>query len=445
MVATPGPRGIHRLTAMAVREAKADLDDGGGLLLRVKPSGASWAWRFTAPGGKRREMGLGVCHRQSQKAAGASLDAARSQVAQARALLRSGVDPLAARQQAHEAARAELARRKGQAETVREVEHWTLARCARDYHARVIEPKKSAKHAAQWIASLENHVPAPVWHAPIVTVTAPQLVAALLAMKPHPRARQFGEGDRLGETRGRVLQRLAAVFDDAIFHGRATGNPAGAATRRKIVEAAPARRRGSHRALPYAEAPAVLRLLAEAEGTAALALTFAALTASRTAEVLGARWCEFDMAAKTWHIPAERMKARRPHDVPLSAQALAVLARARGLADDLVFPSPELAEDGQARALSNMAMLTTLSRLGLRARTTVHGLARATFSTWANETAAARPDVVEAALAHAEKDKTRAAYNRASFEQERRALLQAWGDFLLREPAQVIALPVRAA
>jgi integrase len=420
--------------------AAVHCDDGGGLLLRVKPSGAAWAWRFTAPDGRRREMGLGTCPRKSQRAAGESLERTRALVIEARGKLARGVDPLAERQQVRADARAELARETTEAKATREVEHWTLARCARDYHARAIEPKKSAKHAAQWIASLENHIPGALWHAPIVAITAPQVVAALLAMKPHPRARQFGKADRLGETRSRVLQRLAAVWDDAIFHERAASNPAGAGTRRKIAEAAPKRRRGGHRALAYADAPAALRLLSDAEGSAALALMFAVLTASRTGEVLGARWCEIDLTAKTWRIPAERMKARRTHDVPLTSQALAVLARARGLADDLVFPSP--AADG--KPLSNMAMLTALSRLGLRSRTTVHGLARATFSTWANELGIARPDVIEAALAHAEKDKTRAAYCRASFDDERRALLQAWGDFLLNE-AKVIQLPARAA
>ena len=433
-------RGIHRLTAIEVREARADLDDGGGLVLRVKPNGAAWTWRFTAPNGKRREMGFGVCHRQSQKQAGESLEAARTLANEARELLKRGIDPLAARQETRANLKAEQARAAEEATTKREVENWTLARCARDYHARVIERKLTAKHAAQWIASLESHIPPKLWNAPIVTIGAPQLVAALLAIKAHKRARQFGKADRLGETRSRILQRLSVVWDDAIFHERATTNPAGSATRRKIAEEAPERRRGAHRALAYAEAPAVMRAIAEAEGTAAHALAFAVFTAARTSEVLGARWSEFDMDADVWRIPAERMKARRPHDVPLSAQALAMLARVRGLNDEQVFPSSVRAGDGTARPLSNMAMLTALSRHGLRQRTTVHGLARATFSTWANERGIARADVIEAALAHVEKDKTRAAYNRATFEDERRALLQAWGDYLTREAAQVMVL-----
>lgn len=429
-------RGIHRLTPIEVRAAKDDCTDGGGLLLRVKADGsAAWVLRFTSPTGKRREMGLGVCHRQSQALAGESLTQARKLAADARALLASGVDPLDDREAKRAEKRAAEAQAKQQATIHREVEHWTLARCARDYHERVIEPKLTPKHAAQWIASLENHIPAALWDAPIATIHAPQLVAALLKIKPHKRARRFG-GDKLGETRSRILQRLAAVWDDAIFHNRAAANAAGSATRRKVAEAAPKRRRGAHAALPYAEAPAALRAIHGADGTAARALEFAVLCAARTAEVLGARWDEIDFEAGVWRVPAGRMKARRAHDVPLSTQALAVLDRVRGLDDTFVFPTPMK----EGAPLSNMAMLTALSRLGLRSRTTAHGLARATFSTWANERGIARPDVIEACLAHAQGDKTRAAYNRASFDDERRALLQAWGEFVARPAATVIAL-----
>ena len=95
--------------------------------------------------------------------------------------------------------------------------------------------------------------------------------------------------------------------------------------------------------------------------------------------------------------------------------------------------------------MSNMALLAVLDRLGVRDQTTVHGLARSTFSSWANETAAARPDVVEACLAHSEADLVRKAYMRAQFAAERRAVLLAWSDYLAKQPAQVLTLPVRAA
>ena len=111
----------------------------------------------------------------------------------------------------------------------------------------------------------------------------------------------------------------------------------------------------------------------------------------------------------------------------------------RGMDERLVFPSPMR----KGEPLSNMAMLTLLTRMGMRERTTVHGLARATFSTWANETAAARPDVIEACLAHEESNRVRASYNRAEFAAARCQLLKAWADFLyegssvsrLRQPA----------
>jgi integrase len=155
-------------------------------------------------------------------------------------------------------------------------------------------------------------------------------------------------------------------------------------------------------------------------------LEFAILTAARTGEVLGMRWEELSPDATTWTIPGARMKGGEAHTVYLSAEARAVLARVRGLSDLWVFPSPTKRE----APLSNMAMLLLLDRLNLRGRTTVHGLCRATFSTWAYETDQARPDVIEACLAHREADRVKAAYNRAQFADERRKLLAAWANYV---------------
>jgi integrase len=157
--------------------------------------------------------------------------------------------------------------------------------------------------------------------------------------------------------------------------------------------------------------------------------------------VLFAAWSEFDLGAAQWTIPAERMKADESHMVYLSQQAIDVVEKQRGLDASIVFPSPML----KGQPMSNMAMLTVLDRMGMRERTTVHGLCRATFSTWANETGAARPDVIEACLAHREADKVKAAYNRAQFADERRALLAAWGTFLVSQCDGVNILPFMAA
>lgn len=445
---------LHLLTARQVQFAgDGDHSDGGGLLLRVRKDRVtkaglrlsdsdSWVFRYTSPvAGGRREMGLGVCFRGSAAQAGESLTTARRLAHEARELLSRGVDPIDARDQRKaEAAAAEQARK---AEKARE--RWTLARCARDYHERVIEPKRTTKHAASWIQSLENHVPAALWQKPIADVKAPELLEALLAIKPHPRARRTGPGDKVLVTTMRVRQRLEAVFDDAVFLGRCTGNPA-FSLRRKMRETMPRKGGGQFAALPYREAPAFMQRLRGMEGTAARTLEFAILTAARTGEALGARWAEVDLEAGTWLVPAERMKASgkdkaESHLVYLSARAVEILRGQAGQHAELVFPSTMKANAPQ----SNMAMLAVLDRMGERQRTTVHGLCRATFSTWAYETNAARPDVIEACLAHREADKVKAAYNRAQFNEERAALLAAWAAYLAQPPAAVLTFPARAA
>lgn len=430
---------LHLLTVRGLQAAKdGDHSDGGGLLVRVRGESCSWVFRFTAPTGRRREMGLGVVRRGNPQEAGASITAARDAAHKARELLRQGVDPIAARDGAREAAK--VAEQVQKAERARE--HWTLARAAREYHARVIEPSRTDKHAAQWIASLENHVPAPLWHGPIDSIDPPSLLAALLDVKPHERARNV-KGETMPETVQRVRQRLEAVFEDAIFHKRATMNPA-ASIKRKMREATPRRHRGQFRALPYGEAPSLMAKLREAEGVSARCLELAVLTTARTSEALQAEWVEFDLKAAVWLIPAAKMKAQEAHAVFLSPRALEVLEAVKGLDDRFVFPSTmRRGPAGEGVPMSNMAMLTMLNRLGYRDRTTVHGLARATFSTWANETGAARPDVIEACLAHEEGNRVRAAYNRAKFNDERRALLSVWAEFLARPAAEV--LPIRAA
>jgi hypothetical protein len=234
-VATKRIRAAARLHLLATRQVQSagegELADGGGLLLRVRGDSASWVLRFTAPTGRRREMGLGVAFRGSTAQAGASLTAARDAADRAREQLRQGIDPIDARDGRRAAAKqAEQATRVEQARV-----RWTLPRCSRDYHQRVIEPSRTPKHAATWIRSLENHLPPELWNAPIDTIEPPALLSALIDVKPHERARAH-KGDTVPETVQRIRQRLDAIFEDAIFHKRATANPA-AAIRRKMREA----------------------------------------------------------------------------------------------------------------------------------------------------------------------------------------------------------------
>lgn len=423
---------LHQLTVREVLAAlEGDASDGGGLILRIRGQSASWVLRYTAATGRRREMGLGIARLGSNAQAGDSLTTARDLARDARDLLQRGVDPIDERDGRRTAAQAIEMQKKAEAKR----ERTTLARAAREYHERVIEPSRTVKHAAQWIASLEHHIPVDVWHAPIDAVTPPALLAALSGVRA-----LADDGVRIPETLMRVRQRLDAVFEDAIFHGLCASNPA-AAIRRKMGETQARRERGQFTALPYREAPAFMAQLREQQGIAARCLELAVLTTARTGEVLGATWPEFDLETGVWLVPGQRMKSGEDHTVHLVPRAIEILEAQKKLGQTFVFPSPVLDDS----PLSNMGMLTLLKRMKMQDVTTVHGLCRATFSTWANETGAARADVIEACLAHREADKIRAAYNRAQFMQERRALLEAWADYLSRPVASNVVPFERAA
>jgi integrase len=170
------------------------------------------------------------------------------------------------------------------------------------------------------------------------------------------------------------------------------------------------------------------------EGVSARALEFSILTAARTGEAVNARWSEIDITAKLWTIPAERMKAGREHRVPLSARALEML-EALPREDDFVFIGARA-----NRPLSNMALLTTLRRMG-RGDLTVHGF-RSTFRDWCAERTACARDVAEMALAHTIEDQSEAAYRRGDLIEKRRRLMSDWAGYCNEAPAtaNVVAL-----
>ena len=204
-----------------------------------------------------------------------------------------------------------------------------------------------------------------------------------------------------------------------------------------------------HAALPFNEMPAFLHALRGRKGIAARALEFAALTAARTGEVLGACWREVDLTAKVWTIPADRMKAGREHRVPLSDASLDLLGKVRPLAlmvDGAPDPAAPLFP-GPRRALpmSNMTMLMLLRRMS-RDDLTAHGF-RSTFSDWAAERTAYPREVVEMALAHTIGNKVEAAYRRGDLFEKRQRLMQAWARWCSSPPpaGEVVALANRSA
>jgi integrase len=201
----------------------------------------------------------------------------------------------------------------------------------------------------------------------------------------------------------------------------------------------------NHRAaLSDRDLPEYLGKLAAYEGDAHTvnALRLLMLTATRPGEVRGARWAEFDLDAALWVIPAERMKMRTEHRVPLSRQAVEVLRIMEGLSGgrELVFPSPFY----PSKPLSENTFNSALARMGFKNLATAHGF-RALFSTVANETGW-NPDVIERQLAHKERNEVRAAYHRSAYLQDRERLLQWWADYLDgRKSGKVVKMPKRAA
>ena len=413
--------------AAFARGAACRFTVGEGLHLWVKgPGKAQWVLRYRAPDGKRRDMGLGGYPR-------VSLAEARTAAAAARAGTR---DPLAAR----EAAAREAAARAGRAAGARSFRAAALA---------LAEAKRpgwrNAKHADQWLASLEAHAFPAIGDMPVAEVDT---AAVRRVLDP-----VWG---RIPETASRLRQRIEAVLDAARVRGWRTGeNPARwkghlAADMLQPRRVRPVRPRP---ALPWQRMGAFMAALRERDGRAPLALRFVVLTAARTGEVQGMRWREVDLDAAVWTVPGERMKGGKAHRVPLSPAALEVLRELlplRRTGADLVFPGGR-----EGRALSDMAVSEVVRRMNggggegepprwrdHEGRAIVpHGF-RATFKVWS--LAQGFPDVLsEMALAHADKDKVRAAYLRPGMlEPEARApMMRAWAEHCDRPPGEAATSP----
>jgi integrase len=394
---------IGKLSAVEVAKAKgpAVLHDGGGLYLRVSASGSkSWVFRFQLDS-KRRDMGLGPYP-------DVSLAEARGKAADHRKQRHDGIDPLDAKEAQRQAQRLAVA--KGR----------TFRECATEFIEKNRAGWRNAKHRQQWENTLEAYVYPKLGDLPVSAIDTgfvAQVLDPIWATKP--------------ETASRVRGRIEAVLDSATVRGFRQG-PNPAQWKGNLAHILPARARVQkvthHAALPFDKMPEFLAALRQREGMAARAFEFTILTATRTGEVLGARWGEIDVTSKVWTVPAERMKAGREHRIPLSDAALAVLHKVRpltlatdGKSDPSapVFPGPR-----RALPMSNMTMLMLLRRMR-RGDLTAHGF-RSTFSDWAAERTEFPREVVEMALAHTIESKVEAAYRRGDLFDKRRQLMDAW-------------------
>jgi len=425
------PKQAKELTAAEVRRLvePGTYAVGGcaGLMLVVRATGArSWILRARV-GNRRRDFGLGGFPTVTLADARADGRALRKKLAE-------GIDPVAERQVARAAHVAAQAKRV------------TFREAAERYHQDKAGEFRSVKHRNDWLSSLERHAFPHLGDVPVADV---ELAHVLKALEPIWATKT--------ETATRVRQRLESVLSWATVRGYRQGdNPARWAGCLDTVLAKPAKLGKGKRhqpALPWQRVPEFLADLRTREGMGARALEFAILTAARSGEVRGAVWDEIDLAAKVWTIPGDRMKAGKPHRVPLCPDAVALLeSLPRMEGQPLVFPAT------RGKKISDVTILATVKRMNaskLKAggeqytdpndgRPVVpHGF-RSAFKDWARSRSTFPDEVSELALAHVNSDATRAAYARDELMPQRRKLMKAWGAFC-HEPAKAAAsvTPIR--
>ena len=382
------------------------LFDAGGLYLEVSPAGGK-LWRLKyRHSGKEKRLALGAYPDTGLKDAREKRDAARK-------LLAAGVDPGEQRKAAKAAGEERAAN--------------SFEVVAREWHA-----KQSATwvelHASRIMLRLENDVFPWLGNRPVADITAKELLATVNRIVERGAV----------ESTHRVLQNCGQVFRFAIASGRAERNPAA-----DLRGALPLVKQTHHAAIIEPNAiGGLLRAIDGYQGSfvTRCALQLAPLLFVRPGELRQAEWSEFDLQAAQWNLPAEKMKTREPHLVPLAPQAVAILRALHALTGRgrYVFPSARSPQ----RPMSNNAVLSALRRMGYATdEMSGHGF-RAMARTVLDEVLHFRPDYIEHQLAHAVRDPNDRAYNRTAHLPERRKMMQAWADYLdgLRIGADVIPI-----
>lgn len=393
------PKKAKELSAVEVRRLDVvglhAVGGVSGLHLRVKPTGArSWILRVKS-GSRRRDFGIGGFP-------DVPLAEARERARTARELIAQGIDP------ADQKKTVKAAMIAAEAKTIE------FDECARRFLSSKTKEFSNPKHAAQWKATLDTYATPIIGAMQVDRIEMAHIVQVLTPI-----------WDTKTETASRVRGRIEAVLNWATVSGFRSGdNPARWKGGLDVVLPKPRKitKVKHHTALPWQEVPAFMPALRKAEGMGARALEFAILTASRSGEVRGATWGEIDLPAKLWTIPAERMKAKKPHRVPLNDAAMKLLAALPRLdGSELVFPSP------RGVMLSDMTLSAALKRMDVDA--VPHGF-RSSFKDWARSSTRFSDEVSELALAHVSTDATRAAYARDELLPQRTKMMEAWGQFI---------------
>ncbi len=390
-----------KLSAAKVRSTlePGKYHDGGGtgLYLRVDASGGKfWIQRIMIRG-KRREMGLGGANI-------VSLAEAREEALENKRLARKGGDPIAERRKAKSVL--------------------SFAEAARRAHEEIAPTLKNVKNQKAFLSVLERYAFPRFGDVSVADVTSSDIRRAILDLRKHKP-----------EIARKLNYRIVAVCRWAVAEGLRTDNPATAdALALPRLEQKPIHRKALH----YSEVSGCIEAVnaSGANRATKLALEFLVLTAARSGEVRSMTWDEVDMEGAEWEIPADRMKMKRPHRVPLSARAVEILREANALSDraGLVFPGAK-----RGRPMSDMTLSKLVRELGFDAH--VHGF-RTSFRTWAQERTNFPREVAEAALAHVIKDKAEAAYARSDLFDKRRKMMESWAGYLAARRGEVVGLEI---
>ncbi|QWD91865.1 tyrosine-type recombinase/integrase [Polynucleobacter sp. MWH-Braz-FAM2G] len=392
--------------------------DNKGLYLQVSEYqgrvSKSWIFRFTSPVTlKRREMGIGPLE-------SFSLANARLKVLELRRLILDGVDPLEQRT----------------IKRIKAIETNKNSITFADAADRCIKTKQAewsnSKHKDQWVSTIATYALPTIGKLKVDQITTSHVVKLLEQDIKKKNGDVEGSFWKVRtETATRVRQRIEVILDWCKAHKYMSGdNPARyqGALCHLLPRANKIKKVAHHPALPFQRIGEFIKDLREHSGYSAFALELLILTATRTSEVVEARWDEFNLETRVWTIPAERMKAGKEHRVPLNTRAVEILEHLKTIrANAYLFPS-SLHKD---KPLSNMALLTMMRKMPKYSNYVPHGF-RSTFRDWAAETTDYSNETVELALAHTIQNKAEAAYRRQDQLDKRARLMLDWNTFIAK-------------
>ena len=368
--------------------------DQHGLFLRIEPTGSRrWVQRVSVAG-RQREIGLGSADL-------VSLAEARELAVSNIKLAKAGRDPLAVKKE-----RMAIPSLNEAIDKVIELNAptWT-----------------NAKHANQFKSTLTHYVTPKLGRRPVNDIQTTDILSVLQPIWVEKN-----------ETARRVKQRIGTVMKWAIAQGFRSDDPTLALNQ---VLPKPNRKTKHRASLPYGEVAMCLESIRQSNAmlSTKLAIELLILTSTRSGEIRLADWNEVDLDARTWTIPAKRMKMKEKHVIPLSDHSLKVLHQAKALGNDgLIFPGMRT-----GRPMSDMTMSKLVKELGYPVD--IHGF-RTSFRTWVQEQTNTAHEVAERALAHKTTNKVEAAYARSDLFEKRRKLMDAWASYLNNEPVKVVQL-----